>query len=151
MPVLRPVLLVRDLPGCWCHLRQTFPALREFVRPGPHPREQQALEYLRQGVNIAVFLDDTLVGDILSPGKRIDSEEVPALNVLSDGTWVWSGALIYYVEQYHVRLPEEFLAHAEAAGWQIRPIEDEEAIDLSAFKCVDSSHQYHQYHWATAS
>jgi hypothetical protein len=142
--VLRPVLLVRDLPGCWRHLRQSFPLLREFVRPDAHPREQQALEYLKQGVNIAVFLDDTLVGDVVSPGKRIDSEEVPALNVLSDGTWVWSGALIYYVEQYHVRLPEEFLDHAEAAGWQIGQIQDEEAIDLSGFKYVDPSRQLNQ-------
>ena len=40
---------------------------------------------------------------------------------LSDGVWAWPSGLAHYVTAHHIALPDEFLAHARAQGFQIDP------------------------------
>lgn len=135
MAVLRPVLLVRDLPSSWRESRHGFPCLSEFASSDPHPEEGKIVTYLRQGEVIGLYPDRSLSLDVLSPPGRLGAEErVTAIQ--SDGVWAWWGALAYYVERYHVRLPEEFIQHAEANGWRIAPGSSEEP-DLSEFEAMD--------------
>ena len=136
MVVLKPVLLVRDLPYSWHRLRQRLPSLGEFACPDAHPSEQAVLRYLRQGAAVGLDLDRTLFRDALSPGTRIDRSFGVEV-VQTDGVWVWGGALAYYVERYHVRLPEQFLAHAEASAWRIGPVAG--VFDLSLFEATDQT------------
>lgn len=46
-----------------------------------------------------------------------DHPPIGQLNILTDGTWVWPSDLAYYLEQYGVSLPAEFLSHAAQMDW----------------------------------
>lgn len=37
---------------------------------------------------------------------------------LTDGAWCWPCGLAHYVEQHAIKLPDEFVAHAESLAWQ---------------------------------
>jgi hypothetical protein len=37
---------------------------------------------------------------------------------LTDDVWCWPSGLAHYVEQHQIKLPDEFVAHAESADWQ---------------------------------
>ena len=43
---------------------------------------------------------------------------------LTDGIWCWPFGLAHYVEQHLVKLPDEFVAHAEAADWNPPQIDE---------------------------
>ena len=36
---------------------------------------------------------------------------------MTDGTWLWPVGLVHYVRDHYVRLPHEFVSHAEANEW----------------------------------
>ncbi len=44
-----------------------------------------------------------------------------------DGIWAWYADLVYYVEKYHVRLPNEFMEHMKMNNWMVPP---EETVDV---------------------
>lgn len=128
MARLKPIINVRELPPACAKLRQSLPSLNDLVRDAPGPHEADVLAYLRQGMVCGVYNDRGLLSDVLNPRRRIDglpAEEgtaplQPNL-LLTDGVWVWPGALVFYLATYHLRLPDEFLAHAARAGWKVDP------------------------------
>jgi hypothetical protein len=107
------------------------------------------LSYLGQGVVCGIFHDKGLLYDVLQPGRAIDTTSVsqtgeippiPPNVLLTDGVWLWPGALLYYVREYHLRPPAEFVQHAEAHQWRIDPatIHTEE-LELDAFDRADQA------------
>jgi hypothetical protein len=131
MVVLEPVISVRELPPSRARLRQHLPSLRDLVRDHPSVHEPAILAYLAQGVVCGIHNEPGLMHDVLQPGRRLHnlaglnltSETLtiqPSL-VLTDGVWVWSGVLGYYVGVYHIQLPERFLRFAEERQWKIDP------------------------------
>jgi hypothetical protein len=148
MKDLQPVILVRELPPVCRSQRQYLPSLRDRVSDTPQPAESQVLSYLGQGVDCGLYNDPGMLYDVLQPGKRIDMslyrEWVPEPRrrhphiMLTDGAWVWPGALIYYVVVYHLQLPEAFLQHAAASQWQIEPAAiNREELNWDAFDAVE--------------
>lgn len=133
--LLKPILDVRDLPPSMRKLRQDLPSLSEFTSPPPSPVEEKVLSYLGQGVCCGMYGDPLLARDVLEPTEPASitlpagpsGEQMGPQLTYTDGTWVWWGALLYYVEKYHLRLPKAFLDHAERNGWWI----DRSSIDLS--------------------
>ena len=131
MTALEPVILVRELPPVCSRQRRHLPSLRELVSPSPHPREAAILAYLAQGVDCGIYHDPGLLYDVLQPGKKIDFSALPEAApgggtiyphlIMTDGVWVWPGALLHYVAVYHIRLPERFLQHAEEHQWKVVP------------------------------
>ena len=89
------------------------------------PNEARIVEYL-QGAAILVATSGP-VEDVLDPSAG----NVAVPNIATDGTWMWPMDLPYYVERYHVSLPEEFLAHGEATGWRLPNIGDEDLNRLA--------------------
>jgi hypothetical protein len=69
---------------------------------------EQIAAYLGAGASIATT--GMLVDDVLDPTNT----GIAAEEVVTDGTWVWPGALAYYVGRYRVRLPDEFVAAVKA-------------------------------------
>jgi hypothetical protein len=133
MVVLKPVIRVRELPPMMARLRQHLPSIRELVSPTPSPHEPDIIRYLAQGETCGLFNDRGLAFDVLDRAHRIDLSDglnAPAA-INTDGTWVWSGVLPYYVARYHLRLPEDFVRFAEARGWRI----DRAAIDIGTVDC----------------
>jgi hypothetical protein len=134
MTVLRPILDVKELPPALSARRQHLPSLRDSISPEAGRHEKDVLSYLRQGVCCGVYGDPGLGRDVLNPARSIGKIEAdrpdgasagPQL-AYTDGTWVWWGAILYYIETYHLRLPEEFLRHAEQRQWRV----DASGIDL---------------------
>src|SRR4051812_20735415 len=108
---LQPVLSVRELPPACAKLRSHLPSLRDFICSTPGPRESEALSYLRQGVACGLYYDRGLLYDVLQPGRLIEPGQTNGTSesstliephvLLTDGRWIWPGALPYYVATYH--------------------------------------------------
>jgi hypothetical protein len=99
---------------------------------------------LSQGVVCGVYFDPGLLYDVLQPGQPIevrrtdgDAREGRCVQpnlILTDGTWIWPGALLYYVEEYHLQLPSTFLQYAERCQWRVDPASVQvEALNWDAF------------------
>ena len=61
---------------------------------------------------------------------------------LTDGIWCWPSGLAHYVEQHAIRLPNEFVSHAESLGWQPPAIDDPPVnYDLAFWRtwCAENS------------
>jgi hypothetical protein len=146
MTALEPVIAVRELPPVCSSQRQHLPSIRELVSPTPGPQERAILAYLAQGFDCGIYNDPGMLYDVLEPGKRIDFssvQEVPEVSdlaphlIMTDGVWVWPGAVLYYIAVYHIRLPDALLRHAERCGWKIDPSQfSREELNWDAFDAV---------------
>ena len=138
MKALKPVLSVRELPPNTSRLRQSLPSIKEYLGERPDNEEDQIIGYLSHGEIACIYPDRGLAYDVLQPGQPIhlsigasaepSREERIALStdprlaasaILTDGVWLWPAVLIYYVSRYHVRLPENFVAHARSNRWTV--------------------------------
>ena len=89
--------------------------LEELQKDGaniPDEMHQKIVRYLKSGVTLT--WSPGFSEDLLSPGKIIGSD-----TTLSDGEWIWPNSLTYYVESYHIGLPQEFLKTMEANGYRV--------------------------------
>lgn len=157
MVALETVISVRDLPSSYASLRLELPKIEDFISDTPFLNKQKLTAYLFQGVPIELTFDISLVYDLFKKGTRIEnikSEEYisveckneleitndevidPAI-LYTDGTWVWPGAVIYYVKEYNLELKEAFITHAIANSWMV----NESTIDLRE---LDTS-KFYQY------
>jgi len=66
------------------------------------------------------------VTDVFKP----KGDYIGAPNIHTDGVYAWPEDLAYYVEHYHVALPEAFLAHLATAKWKAPVAVDTSAIEL---------------------
>jgi hypothetical protein len=142
MFVLRPVISVREIPPNTARIRSHLPSIRTLVSQQPHDEETRLLQYLQQGVFGCFYPDPKLAHDVLEPARRVnrqlpgealglttssapggDSISIDPNSVLTDGTWLWPGVLVYYLARYHLRLDPAFVDHARARNWSIRPSE----------------------------
>lgn len=75
------------------------------------------VQYLEQGQ--LVLVSPTLADDILEPERG----PVVPMNFRTDGTWVWTDALTYYLDAHGIGPDPEFIAHLRA-GSGSRPAVD---------------------------
>ena len=108
------------------HGRPDGPSLRQAVHAEADIDEARVVEYLRSGSTITVA--GRLTSDVLSGSP----DAVLPLGVLTDGVWIWPADLEYYVEQYHARLPSEFLEHAKRLEWRPPVLSEGQLGDLIA-------------------
>jgi hypothetical protein len=115
---LKPIVHFREFPFGTIH----DPSMRENASSQPWEHQQQVLDYLRSGHVLAypmgADLPDWFDGTKRANPKiagRIEGGATP----LTDGVWFWPAGLIYFVEHYNVRLPQEFIDHAAQHSWQI--------------------------------
>lgn len=47
---------------------------------------------------------------------------------LTDGIWVWPEDLAVYVERFHVRLPDELVAHARRNRFVVPPVPNADTL-----------------------
>lgn len=101
------------------------PSLREAVRAKAAPAEDRLAAYLKQGGVLATT--GSTVSDVLSD----DDAPIARLEILTDGEWNWPADLAYYVERYHVRLPEEFVEHVASRDWSPPALSDDDLAALA--------------------
>lgn len=93
-------------------------SVRDFIAPTPHKNVKKITEYLLAGHEIFSVMGSS--ADTLGSGKSILGGD----SILSDGEWFWRGDLWFYVWNYHVQLPGEFLARMRENGY-LMPAENE--------------------------
>jgi hypothetical protein len=112
MKQLRPVGFFRELR----HGMPNGPSLHDAQSPTAHTNEQKIVTYLRSG---HLFIATPgIVRDVLMPAGPV----IGSPHVMTDGEWAWPNDLPYYVGQYHVALPAEFIDHMEANDWMAAPL-----------------------------
>ena len=90
----------KELNGC----NSCLESLHSNISDVEYENKEQILNYLKKETFIFVRLDilrDIFTGDTISYENR----------VLGDNEYVWSEELIYYVEKYNAKLPNEFVNH----------------------------------------
>jgi hypothetical protein len=120
---LKPVVHFREFPFG----TSTDPSMREAMNERPWPDQENVLRYLRSGHRLAITMGADLTDWFDRPRKAnpvIDGQVEGGATPLGDGVWFWYAGLIYFVEKYNVRLPDEFVRHAADQGWQVtRPLD----------------------------
>ena len=89
--------------------------------------EQNALNYLNGGHKFLLIMGITL--DLLAPQDII----IGPPDVWTDGTWAWTSDVMYYVEKYHIQLPDDFLKHMALNNWQCPQVVNTDDLDFSDF------------------
>ncbi|MEV7027668.1 hypothetical protein [Kitasatospora sp. NPDC093558] len=74
------------------------------------PARQAVLRYLRGGA--AVLLTPMLTDDVVDPERR----GVVPLGFRTDGQWIWTDTVTYYLETYGLAPEPDLLAHVRAQG-----------------------------------
>ncbi|MBT0768150.1 hypothetical protein KIH74_04405 [Kineosporia sp. J2-2] len=122
---LRSALLWAREPGPVLRLARSFDAVRS--QEGPqfdpgHPRIEETaeiarlLEYL--GGAALVLASDVTMPDVLEPG----SGAVVPLSLRTDGTWIWSDSVAYYLERYGLSPEPELWEHLRAQAGGCPPV-----------------------------
>lgn len=128
--VLKPVVRFVEFPFG----TRGDPSMREFMNARPVEHQKEILEYLRSGLILGVTMGSNLP-DWFDRTNRanveIDGEKWGGTTEMSDGTWFWYAGLIYFVEKYNVKLPDEFIEHAARNGWRV----DRDAIPPANYEC----------------
>jgi hypothetical protein len=101
------------------------PSLADAVADTPQQHESELAAFLRAGSVLATT--SKWVSDVLSG----DPAPVAQLETRTDGDWFWPADLAYYVERYHVRLPDEFVAHAERLGWHPPALTEDQLVAVA--------------------
>ena len=94
--------------------------------------KKEIMSYLDSGICLAYSCGFSK--DVLNPEKRIGI--VP--DILTDGKYLWHRNLIYYVDKYNLKLPQEFLDYAESQKWKVGITEEyvDKQDDLKIIKLI---------------
>lgn len=112
-----------------------FSELRHGNPEGPSLKASvSAAAWHSEAARIASYLSEATVVRA-SPGLTTDvlSENAPvigSLRILTDGVWAWPSDLAYFFRHYHVRLPEDFVAHMRENNWHPPTINEETLMTL---------------------
>ena len=81
--------------------------------------------YLDSGV--ALIVVPGISEDVINPEKG----NAGVLSEYTDGTWLWRGDLSYYVKNYNLKLPDEFIETMKKNNWKVPvTLEDLDADSL---------------------
>ena len=84
-----------------------FVRIQDYSRRETHPEKEKILKYLKSGEEYgaaAMSMKDVFTG------KYTGIEYI----FFADDKYAWSTELIYHVEKYDCKLPEDFLSHIES-------------------------------------
>ncbi|MCK2239939.1 MULTISPECIES: hypothetical protein [unclassified Crossiella] len=92
------------------------------------PAERQAIaDYLDSGT--PVLLSPTLLDDVLDPARTA----VVPVNFLTDGRWVWTDTVTYYLQRHGLAPEPELLAHLRSQGPAAAPVPAETVRRAAGF------------------
>jgi hypothetical protein len=108
-----------------------LPSLKDAASAQPHVDQDKIVNYLRTGPNFSAM--GKVVGDVLNPSEKVTL--FPGTN--TDGLYLWPTELAYYVQKYHVRLPQAFVDRMASLQWQPPP---KTAIDWHGLYAAVAAH-----------
>jgi hypothetical protein len=128
--MLKPIVRFREFPFG----TETDPSMREFMASVPWHHQDEVLSYLRSGLILGVTMGADLTDWFDRPKKAnpvIDGRIEGGTTEMTDGVWFWYAGLIHFIEKYNLRVPTEFVAHAERHGWKV----DQQTIEPAHYDC----------------
>lgn len=87
--------------------------------------------YLDSGV--ALIVVPGVAEDVITPEKG----NAGVLSEYTDGTWLWRGDLSYYVRNYNLKLPDEFIETMKRNNWKVPLTLDEmdsDSLEIDGIK-----------------
>lgn len=94
------------------HGDETDPSIMDSINRTITEKEK-ICNYLENGEVLAAC--SRIVTDIITPEKGI----IGAPDDMTDGVYLWPADLAYYVNEYNLKLPDEFIAHMKNNNWTV--------------------------------
>jgi hypothetical protein len=110
---LKRVGFFREVRGILGDDVRDMPSIHDAIHSVGHPDEERIIGYLKAGV--CLWAAGCCMPDGLNPSNYVRG----APDYLTDGVWLWPGELAYYVTEYHIELPSEFVADMRQNGWVV--------------------------------
>lgn len=113
--------------GFYCempHGKENDPSIKDCISSIEISGKKEICNYLNNGIMLAACFG--METDVINPDAGFSG--CPCY--LTDGTWVWPGDLIYYVEKYNLQLPKEFLDFMEGNNY-LMSIKEEDIRNTS--------------------
>ncbi|MCR5353225.1 MAG: hypothetical protein K6D98_02865, partial [Clostridiales bacterium] len=95
------------------------PSIKDYINKGTDYPVEKICAYLDSGLPLIV--SPGFVLDVIDESKG----NAGSPSILTDGKWVWSGVLSYYVKNYNLQLDSELIDTMISNGWKI-PIQENE-------------------------
>lgn len=81
-----------------------FPSMQDFFEKSKYKNQEIIIDYLNNGLitmTQASYARDVFTGEVINKEKTF----------MNDGVYAWNSDLVYYVERYNLKLPDEFETH----------------------------------------
>ena len=105
---LKAVGFYKEMP----HGMDSQLSIKDFIHKEKEDTEKIS-DYLLHGVEIIV--SPGTVNDLLDESKGIAG----ITSLFTDGEWIWPGDLAYYVREYKLQLPKDFIDTMNNNSWKI--------------------------------
>ena len=119
---LKTVGYYRELPN----VKRNDDSILDFIRKGDPSLIKRICSYLESGVPLIVIPE--ICKDVIHPEKGTSGVS----SEYTDGKWLWRGDLQYYVKNYNLKLPDEFIDNMIRNEWHVSLKSDD--IDLNNLK-----------------
>lgn len=93
--------------------KPTNESIYEYIEKENPDRIDNICQYLESGIEFVVA--PGMSEDVINPDKGISGIS----SIYTDGVWFWPGDLAYYVKNYRLKLPDEFISAMEKNGWKV--------------------------------
>lgn len=95
------------------HRIETTDSIYDFINKEKQERIKSICKYLDSGLEL-----------IVSPGVTEDIIEplngnAGTTSTFTDGIWLWPGDLSYYVRNYRLKLPDDFITTMKNNNWKV--------------------------------
>lgn len=104
--------------------QETDSFLRSHCGGTPDSIDDMVVHYLTTATR--VFAVPGIVIDYLSPKREV----IGSPDVYTDGEWAWTSDISYYVRNYHLRLPANFITRMKSYNWPPHQIDNLEHLDF---------------------
>lgn len=112
-----------------------FPPEWTPTEPGERPPLNEERLSPEEAARVGAYLDSAaVVMHTTARGIDILNDDAPVvpLTIRTDGVFVWTGPVTYYVQTYGVAPDAEFLAHVRACDYVARKPTDDEITAATA-------------------
>mgnify|MGYP004446580535 FL=1 len=96
------------------YAEDTDPSVLDFLGKANPEEIENICAYLNSGIVLITCCGTST--DVIKPENGIAGTP----SVLTDGKWVWSGDLGYYVRHYHLALAPEFVSDMRDNNWAVK-------------------------------
>jgi len=119
--VLRRQGYYKEMP----HGEETDPSIMDYINKNKE-NINLICEYLKNGYVLAAC--GAVVNDVICPENGV----IGTPDDVTDGKWIWPADLAYYVQNYNLKLEDEFINYMIEKSWSIPKdiVIDEDEIEV---------------------